>query len=100
MPKPKFKQRCAMCKDAMVIMYSHRQFPICSECHMKQIDKPIKDEKWAKFFDIPKKLYEQSSFLRNIKQAYLRFENLSEKQIEAFKKTVKDLKNPKKEEEK
>ena len=87
-----------MCKDNMVIMYSHRQFPICVVCHMKQIDKPIEDPKMKKFFNIPKKLYEQSNFLRNIKQAYLRFGNLSEKQVDAFKKTVKDLKNPKKEE--
>jgi hypothetical protein len=92
MAKPKYKQRCAMCKDNMVIMYSHRQFPICVECHMKQIDKPITDAKMKKFFAIPKKLYEESNFLRSIKQAYLRFDNLTEKQVEAFKKTVKDLK--------
>ncbi len=44
-----------------------------------------------KMFDIPKSLYEQSSFLRNIKESYLRFDSLTEKQIEAFKKTVKEL---------
>jgi hypothetical protein len=98
MPKPKFKQRCAICKNNMVIMYSYRQFPICVDCHMKQINQEIEDPKMKKFFDHPKSLYEKSSFLRNIKQAYIRFGNLSEKQVEAFKKTVKDLKNPKKEE--
>ena len=99
MAKPKFKQRCAICKDKMVIIYSYRQFPICVDCHMKQINHEIKDPKMKKFFDLPKSLYEKSSFLRNIKQAYIRFGNLSEKQVEAFKKTVKDLKNPKKEDE-
>ncbi len=93
MAKPRFKQRCALCKENMVIMYSTRQFPKCVQCHMKEIDKPIKDKKYQKLFDIPKELYEESSFLRNIKAAYLRFDNLTEKQIEAFKKTVKDLKN-------
>jgi hypothetical protein len=99
MAGPKFKQKCAICKDNMVIMFSRRQFPICSDCHMKQIDKPINDPKFKKFFDIPIEFYEQNSFLRNIKQSYIRFENLSEKQIEAFKKTVEDMKNPKPKEE-
>ncbi len=98
MAKPKFKQRCALCKENMVIMFSSKQFPICVECHMKQIDQPIEDPKMKKFFDIPKEFYEQNSFLRNIKNAYIRFGNLSEKQVEAFEKTVKDLKNPPKEE--
>ena len=95
MPRPRFKQRCALCKKNMVIMYSGRQFPICVECHMKQIGEPIEDVKMKKFFSIPKKLYEQSLFLRNIKQAYIRFGSLSDKQIDAFKKTVKDLKKAK-----
>jgi len=91
MPRPKFKQKCALCKQNMVIMYSSRQFPICVQCHMKRIDQEIKDPEMKKMFDIPKSLYEQSSFLRNIKESYLRFDSLTEKQIEAFKKTVKDL---------
>ncbi len=96
MARPKFKQKCAICKDNMVIMYSSRQFPICVDCHMKQISDPVKDPKFKKLFDIPEELYRKSSFLRNIKRSYLRFESLTEKQIEAFKKTVKDLKeNPK-----
>ena len=58
MARPKFKQKCAMCKENWVIMFSARQFPICVKCHMKQIDKEIKDPKMKKFFDIPKKFYE------------------------------------------
>ena len=99
MAKPKFKQKCAICKQNMVIMYSYRQFPICVECHMKRIDKPVKDPKYKKLLDIPRELYEKSAFLRNIKEAYLRFDNLTEKQVEAFKKTVKELKESSKSEE-
>ncbi|MBT5342617.1 hypothetical protein HOL59_03465 [Candidatus Woesearchaeota archaeon] len=95
MARPKFKQKCAMCKTDWVIMFSARQFPICVKCHMKQIEKEIKDPKMKKFFDIPQKFYEENSFLRNIKQAYIRFDNLSEKQVEAFKKTVKEMKEGK-----
>jgi hypothetical protein len=94
MAAPKFKQRCALCKKNMVLMYSHRQFPICAQCQMKQIDQPIDDPLFKKMFDLPEKFYLESSFLRNIKESYLRFGSLTEKQIEAFKKTVEELKNP------
>lgn len=97
MPRPKYKQRCALCKENMVIMYSGNQFPKCVACHMKEIDKPVNDSKYKKLFDIPRELYEKSLFLRNIKSAYLRFESLTERQVEAFKKTVKDMKNSKSE---
>lgn len=95
MAGPKFKQRCALCKENMVIMFSTRQFPKCVDCHMKEINQPVKDPKMAKLLNIPDELYRKSSFLRNIKNSYLRFDNLTEKQIEAFKKTVKDLKDHK-----
>ena len=98
MPGPKFKQRCAICKKNMVVMYSSRQFPICTECHMKKINQPIEDPKYKKLLDIPVELYEKSSFLRNIKESYLRFDSLTEKQIEAFKKVVKELMDEVKEE--
>jgi len=65
---------------------------------MKEINKPVKDPKYKKLLDIPEELYRKSLFLRNIKNAYLRFDNLTEKQVEAFKKTVKDLKEEKVEE--
>jgi len=64
---------------------------------MKQIDQPVTNKKYKKLLDIPKELYEKSVFLRNIKHAYIRFESLTEKQIAAFKKTVKELKEGKKE---
>ena len=59
---------------------------------MKEIDKPIVDKKFKKMFDIDIKLYEKSSFLRNIKASYLHFGSLSEKQVETFKKTIEEIK--------
>lgn len=99
MPLPRYKQRCALCKKNMVLMYSARQFPICVDCHMKRISEPIKNKKYA-FLNIPDAMYRESSFLRNIKENFQRFDSLSEKQIEVFKRVVKDMKNPKKKEEK
>src|SRR3989338_551692 len=98
MPTPKYKQRCALCKKNMVLMYSARQFPICVDCHMKRISEQIKDKKYD-FLNIPEELYRESSFLRNIKESFLRFGTLSKKQTEVFKKVVNDLKKGKKGEE-
>jgi len=46
-----------------------------------------------KLFDIPESFYQQNSFLRNIKISYLKRGDLTEKQIEAFKKAVQELKD-------
>ena len=46
MPIPKYKQRCAICKKNMVMMYSARQFPICVDCQMKRISDHIKDKQF------------------------------------------------------
>ncbi len=62
---------------------------------MRQLDQPIDDPVFQKMFDIPAEFYAQSYFLRNIKEAYIRFGSLSEKQVEAFKRTVEEMKNPK-----
>lgn len=97
MPLPKYKQRCALCKKNMVLIYSARQFPLCVDCHMKRIAETIKDKKYA-FLNISNELYRESSFLRNIKESFLRFNSLSEKQIDVFKKVAGDLKKGKKEE--
>ena len=52
----------------------------------------IKDPKMKKMFDIPDELYKESSFLRNIKINYLRYGNLTDKQVAAFKKVVGKMK--------
>lgn len=79
-------------------MFSARQFPICTDCHMKRISEPIKDKKYD-FLNISDEMYRESSFLRNIKESFLRFDTLSAKQIEVFKKVVNDLKNLKEKKE-
>ncbi len=80
----------------MIVGYRNR-FPVCYECQKEGLSKEIKDPKMKKFFNIPEELYKDSSFLRSIKLNYLEYENLSERQIEAFKETVKKLKAKKKE---
>ena len=42
-------------------------------------------------FEIPEEFYKKSLFLRDIKIKYIRFGELSEKQIAAFKKVVKEM---------
>lgn len=91
MRSPKFKQKCALCKKNMVIMYSARQFPCCEDCQMKKISDPVTEPSY-KFLEIPTELYRKSSFLRNIKEFYLRNASLTGKQKEAFKKVVKEMK--------
>lgn len=94
MPLPKFKQKCKICKKEWVVV-RYREFPICIKCHQRQIfSEEVTNKKFA-FLNIPKELYEKSRFLRNIRQSYLMYKELSEKQIAAFKKTVKDLKEGK-----
>ena len=89
--RPSYKQRCIYCKKNMVLITNYRQKPVCTQCQMKEINKPITDPKFKALFDIAPELYEQSSFLRNIKDAYLRYGGLSDKQEEVFKKVADDL---------
>lgn len=55
----------------------------------------IKNPEMKKLFDIPEGYYSENSFLRNIKVCYLRFGKLTEKQVEAFKKTIGKIKEEK-----
>ena len=90
-----YKQKCIVCRKNHALISWKNRVPVCVECKMKEINKPIKSPKFKKLFAIDKALYEKSGFLRNIKSSYLRFGELSEKQIEMFKKVVKDVKNKK-----
>jgi hypothetical protein len=98
MPRPKFKKKCGICKKDWVVVTS-RDFPICVSCHMKQVFSEEVTNKKFNFLNIDRSLYEKSRFLRSIRQSYLMYKDLSAKQISAFKKTVKDLKKPSKENE-
>ncbi|MBU0470486.1 MAG: hypothetical protein KKA62_04280 [Nanoarchaeota archaeon] len=94
MVRPKFKQKCKICREEWVTI-NYREFPICVKCHIRQIfSEEITDKKYI-FLNIDQKIYEKSRFLRNIRQNYLMYKSLTENQVKTFKKAVKDLKNPK-----
>jgi hypothetical protein len=65
---------------------------VCYECQKKELQGEIKDPAMKEMFDIPEEFYMRNAFLRDIKINYLKFGNLTEKQIEAFKKTVENMK--------
>ena len=86
-----FKQKCSKCRKNYTLTTSRNGFPVCEECQGKEMKGEIKDPEMKKLLDIPEDFYSKSSFLRSIKVNYLRYEKLSEKQIEAFKSTVKKM---------
>lgn len=88
----KYKQICFKCKKNFVIVTGKQRYVVCYDCQKEELNKKIKDPKMRKMFDIPEEFYKDSSFLRSIKMNYIRYENLTERQIEAFKETVKKLK--------
>lgn len=90
-----YKQKCIVCRKNYAMVSWKNRNPVCTECRMRDINKPITDGKFKKLFDIDRSLYEKSSFLRNIKSSYLRFGGLSDKQVEMFKKVAEELKSGK-----
>ena len=81
----------------MVLVNSRTSFAVCYECQKTEMKGEIKDPEMLKMFNIPEEAYQENSFLRSIKVNYLKYGKLSDKQIEAFKKTVEKM-NGKKEE--
>lgn len=73
---------------------------VCYDCQKTELSKPIKNIKFKKMFDIPEQYYKDNTFLRSIKLNYIKYAELSPKQIEVFKKVVKDMKEEEKKEEK
>ena len=88
----KYKQKCYRCKKNYVIITGRNSYALCYDCQKAELDGEIKDPKMKKMFKIPEEFYKTNSFLRNIKINYLRYGELTEKQIETFKKVVKDMK--------
>lgn len=87
-----YKQLCTKCRKNYVQASWKNRYPVCYECHSKEMNQEIKDPKMKKFFDIPEEFYKNNSFLRSIKINYLRYGELSDRQIEAFKEAVKKMK--------
>ena len=91
-----YKQRCSRCKKNMVLITTRKQFPVCYDCEKNELHGEIKNKKMKKFFDLPEEFYKEEPFLRSIKINYMRYGQLSDKQIEWFKKVVERMKNPQK----
>jgi len=91
----KFKKKCWRCKKNYVLATKRQKYVTCYECQKKDMQGEIKDPKMKKLFDIPEEFYKKNSFLRDIKIKYLKFGNLTEKQIAAFKKVSEKLKKEK-----
>ena len=89
----KFKQKCFRCRKNYVTVTKRQRFAICYDCQKAEMKGEIKDPKMKEMFDIPEEFYKNNSFLRDIKIKYLQWGELTEKQIAAFKKTVKELEN-------
>ena len=87
-----YKILCYKCKKAYVPGSWSDKFVTCYDCSKKELSAPISDPQMKKMFDIPEECYRESSFLRKIKSNYLRYNSLTDRQIEAFKETVKRLK--------
>ena len=88
----RYKQKCFRCKKNFVLVTSRQKYVQCYYCQKKELSQEIKNPKMKKLFDIPEEFYKENIFLRDIKLNYLRYSNLSEKQIDAFKKTVERMK--------
>ena len=88
----KYKQRCYKCKKNFVPVISNQKYVACYNCQKNELNQEIKNSKMKKLFDIPEEFYRENVFLRDIKINYLRYHNLSERQIEAFKNTVERMK--------
>ncbi|NQV91906.1 hypothetical protein HQ489_05525 [Candidatus Woesearchaeota archaeon] len=91
----KFKQKCPKCRKNYVVVTNRQTFIRCYDCQKADMEGDIKDPKMKKMFNIPEEFYKENSFLRAIKVNYLRYESLSEKQVEAFEKVVKQMKEEK-----
>lgn len=93
----RFKQKCWRCRTNYVIVNYRQKFAVCYDCQKDEMKGEIKNKKFKKMFDIPEEFYKENSFLRDIKIRYLKFDELSVKQIAAFEKTVKEMKEKAKE---
>ena len=88
----RYKQKCSRCKKNYVIVTYRNRFPLCYTCQKKDMEGEISNPKLQKLLDIPEHFYEQNAFLRSIKINAILYGKLTEKQIEAFKKSVKNMK--------
>ncbi|QQG38672.1 MAG: hypothetical protein HYS32_03655 [Candidatus Woesearchaeota archaeon] len=86
-----YKQKCWKCKKNYVVIIRAQKFVTCYDCDKENLKGKIKNPAMKKMFNINNEFYKENSFLRSIKMNYLRYGELTEKQIEAFKKVVEKL---------
>ena len=86
----RFQMKCSRCKKNYVTVTRRQSFALCYDCQKSELEGEIKDPEMKKMFDIPQDLYRTNTFLRDIKVKYLKYGELSEKQIEVFKKVAKE----------
>ncbi len=87
-----YKEKCRRCKKNYVLVTWKQRYVVCYDCQKQSLQGEINDPVMTKCFNISEELYQNNIFLRNIKISYLQFGQLTEKQIEAFKKAVKQMK--------
>tara|TARA_Y100000310_G_C20306173_1_gene634049 strand:- start:66 stop:356 length:291 start_codon:yes stop_codon:yes gene_type:complete len=92
-----YKSKCISCKKNYVLITYKQRYPVCYDCQKSELEGKIKDPKMKRLFNISEEFYKQNAFLRSIKINYLKYGELSDKQIKTFKEVVKKLKNPEKE---
>ena len=88
----KYKKRCIRCKKNFILATWKTNYPVCYECQKDELKGEVKDPKMKKLLNIPEEFYKQNGFLRNIKLNYLRYGELSERQVDTFKEVVKKMK--------
>ncbi len=85
------KKKCNRCRKNYVKCSKRQGYVLCFDCQKPQLDVEIEDPKMKKLFDIPELMYRNNAFLCELKSKYIRFGSLSDKQIEVFKRIVKEL---------
>ena len=89
----KFKKKCSRCKKNYIKVSSLKyNYVLCYDCQKTELKGEITDPKMKKLLNVPEEYYKDSVFLRSIKINYLRYQRLTDKQIEAFEKAVEKLK--------
>jgi len=87
-----YKQKCPVCRKNYVMVTRNQRRAVCYDCQKRDLQGEIKDPKMKRLLKIPEEFYMKNAFLRDIKVNYLRYKRLTDKQIEAFKKAVKKMK--------
>ncbi len=94
----KYKLKCIRCKKNYQLASRRDKWVLCYECHKPEMEGKIEDPEMKKMFDIPEQFYIDNMFLRDIKIKHLKYGELSEAQVNAFKKVVDKMKEVAKEE--